>query len=57
MASIAISLYPDYKNKFIDRILAAVLDACDDRESKVQLAACDALYNLVKFYQDVILSN
>lgn len=57
LGSIAIALYNrGFKNHF-DLMLNPVLFAFEDREPKVQLAACDAMFNILKICKEDILKD
>ena len=41
--------------EFLDKLLPPVIKSFDDKDQKVQMAACDAMFNIVKTCKDAIL--
>lgn len=57
LTSIAIALYDEQWERLIDKIIGPILECCEDREYKVQLVACDSLYNIINAGKEQILQN
>ena len=53
---IAVALYgKNMDGDILDKLLKPVYKSVGDKEQKVQLAACDALFNIVMTYKEAIL--
>lgn len=55
LSSIAVALYQIESSDFLELLIKPVMVAFSDREPKVQLAACDAMFNILKACKDDIL--
>ena len=49
------TLYQRKETGFLDKILPSVIRSFNDKDQKVQLAACDSMYNILKTCKDAIL--
>ena len=52
---IAVTLFNKKQTEHLDKILPPVIKSLDDKEPKVLLAACDAIFNIVKICKEAIL--
>lgn len=55
LSSIAVALYQKGKSDYLDLLLNPVMSAFSDKEPKVQLAACDAMFNILKVCKEDII--
>lgn len=54
---IAIALYQKKFFSYINKMIPPVLNALNDKDVKVQHAACDAIYNMIKICNQAILNS
>ena len=52
---ITVALYQKGASKYLEDLVRPVIEALSDREIKVQQAACDALFNIIKIVRETIL--
>lgn len=55
LSSIAVALYQHGSSNYLELLIKPVMDAFSDKEPKVQLAAWDAMFNILKVCKDDIL--
>ena len=55
LSVIAVTLFNKRQAEHLDKILPPVVKALKDKDIKVQLAACDAIFNIVKICKEAIL--
>ena len=55
LSVIAVTLYSKRHTDYMDKILYPVINSFNDKDSKVLLAACDAMYNIVMICKESIL--
>lgn len=55
LSSIAVALYKKGKSDYLDLLLNPVMSAFSDKEPKVQLAACDAMFNILQVCKEDII--
>lgn len=55
LSVIAVTLYQKKDVENLDKILKPVIKCFNDKDQKVQLAACDAMFNIVKTCKEAIL--
>jgi vacuole morphology and inheritance protein 14 len=55
LSVIAVTLFNKKSTEHLDKILPPVIKSLDDKDTKVLLAACDAIFNIVKICKEAIL--
>jgi len=55
LSVIAVTLYNKRQVEHLDKLLPPVIKSFHDKDQKVQLAACDAMFNIVKICKEAIL--
>lgn len=57
LSAIALALSNSRNEEYLDKLLVPVINSFEDKDSKVLLAACDSMFNIVRNYTDSILLN
>lgn len=57
LSAVAVSLYQKGKSEYLDSLLIPVMSAFSDKEPKVQLAAWDAMFNILMVCKEEIIFN
>ena len=55
LSVIAMTLYQKQQVNFLDKVMPPVIKSLNDKDPKVVLAACDAIFNIVKTCKEEIL--
>lgn len=45
------------KTQFLEQLINPIVNSFRDNDTKVQLAACDAIFNILKSYRELVLQN
>lgn len=51
------NLYLQKKTQFLESLISPIVNAFRDTDPKVQSAACDAIFNILKSYRELVLQN
>ena len=58
LGAVSVTLYQRGRNlQFLDSIVAPICRCFSDKDTKVQQAACDVIFNVIKIYSEAMLSN
>ena len=56
LSSVAVALYQQKSSsEYLESLITPVIGAFSDKETKVQLAACDAMFNILKVWKEDII--
>ena len=57
LSAISVALLKTKNESFFEQIVQTVVIRLEDRDPKVQVAACEAIFNVIKNYREVVLKS